>query len=71
MPMRPTDLPPCEADLVIQVDGVDHRRRMRLPDGMSAEDKVVMVSEVELVERIELHDNADASVVKSKVSRSE
>ena len=46
MPVQPVDLPPCEVDIVIQVDGVEDRRQMRLTNGMSVDDTVVSVSEL-------------------------
>ena len=46
MPVQPRDLPPCEAHVVVQVDGVDHPRRVYLPEGMSVSRSKAEIADV-------------------------
>ena len=40
---QPADIPPCDADLYIRVEGEEMHRRIRLPQGASVEsDRVVI-----------------------------
>lgn len=40
---QPADIPPCDADLYIRVEGEEMHRRIRLPQGASADtDRVVI-----------------------------
>jgi hypothetical protein len=40
---RPAEIPPCDADLYIRVEGEEMHRRIRLPQGASADsDRVVI-----------------------------
>lgn len=40
---RPADIPPCDADLYIRVEGEEMHRRIRLPQGASVDsDRVVI-----------------------------
>ena len=43
IPQAPTELPPCEADIVLEVDGRAVRRRVSLPDGIFLNSKFVKV----------------------------
>jgi hypothetical protein len=40
---RPAEIPPCDADLYIRIEGEEMHRRIRLPQGASANsDRVVI-----------------------------
>jgi hypothetical protein len=41
---QPIDLPPCYADVVVNVDGREHRRHVRLSDGMSKDSRSVKIN---------------------------
>ncbi|MBC7821709.1 MAG: hypothetical protein IAG10_32895 [Planctomycetaceae bacterium] len=43
---QPTFLPPCEAEVVLTVDGQTSRWTVRLPDGASAESRQVKTEQV-------------------------
>lgn len=40
---EPIDLPPCHADVVVSVDGREHRRHVRLSEGMSKDSRFVKI----------------------------
>jgi hypothetical protein len=40
---RPAEIPPCDADLFIRVEGEELHRRIRLPHGASAKSDQVVI----------------------------
>lgn len=43
---QPQALPPCEAELVVVIDGVERRRRVSLPEGITGASSTVQFSAV-------------------------
>jgi hypothetical protein len=43
---RPLDLPPCQGEVVVTVDGVESRRRASLMDGISKSSKFGRIAEL-------------------------
>jgi len=44
MVREPIDLPPCDAEVIVNVDGREHRSRVWLVDGMSKDSRQVKIS---------------------------
>ncbi len=42
---RPFNLPPCQGEVIVTVDGVESRRRVSLVDGVSDTSKFVRIAE--------------------------